>query len=123
MPEPGSDIGPASTPDTVTEALTQLGAEGYTADYQLRDGLLRASAAGTDVRPCPVTDAVVERMYRFEGPSDPGDEMVVFGILDPRTQVRGSLVSAFGSAADPEMLDQLTYLATKVDSGRHETGS
>lgn len=113
-----SSHGPESSPDTVTDALVQLAAEGYTADYQLHDGLLRPTASGTEARACPVSEAVVERMYRFEGPSDPGDEMVVFGIHDPKTGVRGSLVSAFGIAADPETLDQLTYLASKVDSDR-----
>ncbi|MDQ6696498.1 MAG: hypothetical protein M3Z46_03460 [Actinomycetota bacterium] len=117
---PDAATGPASTPDTVTGALAQLAAEGYTADYQLQGGVLRASALGPDVRACPVSEAVVERMYRFEGPSDPGDEMVVFGIRDPQTDVRGSLVSAFGMGADPDVLDQLTYLASSVDSGRHQ---
>jgi hypothetical protein len=118
MPDPVTD--PAATPDTVTAALRQLTAEGYTADYQLQGGVLRPSSAGADARECPVSEAVVERMYRFEGPSDPGDEMVVFGIRDPKTDVRGSLVSAFGMDADPEVLDQLTYLASSVDSDRHE---
>ncbi len=117
MPEPTD---PGATPDTVTDALTQLAAEGYTADYQLQGHVLRTSSVGPEAGACPVTEAVVERMYRFEGPSDPGDEMVVFGIRDPRSGVRGSLVSAFGMDADPEVLDQLTYLASSVDSDRHE---
>ena len=112
------DSVPAPTPDTVTEAVAQLTAEGYTADYQLQAGALRASSAGTAGPPCAMSDAVVERMYRFEGPSDPGDEMVVFGIRDPKSGVRGSLVSAFGMAADPEVLDQLTYLASAVEASR-----
>lgn len=118
MPDAATD--PPSTPDTVTDALAQLAAEGYTADYQLRGGMLRASSLGAETRACPISEAVVERMYRFEGPSDPGDEMVVFGIRDPKTDVRGSLVSAFGIGADPEMLDQLSYLASSVDSDRNE---
>src|SRR6476659_11242327 len=104
-----SSSGPESAPDTVTEALAQLAADGYTADYQLHGGMLRASASGAEARECPISEAVVERMYRFEGPSDPGDEMVVFGIRDPNTGVCGSLVSAFGLAAEPEVLDHLTY--------------
>ena len=54
-------------------------------------------------------------MYRFEGDSDPGDEMVVFGVHDTTNDVRGTLVSAFGLAADPENLGHLVYLASKVD--------
>ena len=100
------------SPDTVTEALQWLVADGYSADFQLVEGWLRHGADGPA---CAVTDAVVERMYRFEGDSDPGDEMVVFGIYDPVGEQRGTLVSAFGSAADPEVLEHLSYLAAKVD--------
>jgi hypothetical protein len=121
MSDPTRATGPASAPDTVTEALSQLVSEGYTADYQLRDGVLYPSPAGDGGGQCRVGDAVVERVYRFEGPSDPGDEMVVFGIRNPITDVRGTLVSAFGPAADPDVLDQLTYLASHVDADRRQT--
>lgn len=47
------------------------------------------------------------------GPSDPGDEMVVFGLLDPISGRRGVLASGFGPAADPDLLDHLTGLATR----------
>ena len=68
-------------PDTVTEATRLLESEGYTATITLIDGgVLRFSDVDT---PCGLEEAVVERMYRFEGDSDPGDEMVVFGLLFP----------------------------------------
>ena len=98
-------------PDTVTAAVTLLEADGYAADLILRDGVLMATTERTT---CAVDEAVVERMYRFEGASDPGDEMVVFGVHDPTNDVRGTLVSAFGPAADPENLVHLVYLAAKV---------
>lgn len=97
-------------PDTVVEALDLLRSEGYTAEYQLVDGCLRTA---DDDRACPTADAVVERVFRFEGPSDPGDEMVVFGLSDPVTGRRGVLASAFGPSADPEVLDHLTGLASR----------
>ena len=52
-------------------------------------------------------------MYRFEGPSDPGDEMIVFGLHDPATGIRGTLASAFGPSADPALADHLTDLARR----------
>ncbi|MEJ7584961.1 MAG: hypothetical protein WKF43_12990 [Acidimicrobiales bacterium] len=106
---------PAASPDTVTEATQMLEREGYDACvYLLDDGSLRF--AGTEPT-CPIDQAVVERMFRFEGDSDPGDEMVVFGLHYPAHDVRGTLVSAFGLAADPEALKHLTYIASKVESG------
>jgi len=102
-------------PDTVTEATMMLEAQGYdTPITMLDDGSLRF--AGVEAT-CSLEQAVVERMYRFEGDSDPGDEMVVFGLHYPAHDVRGTLVSAFGLAADPEALKHLTYIASKVESG------
>ena len=101
-------------PDTVTEATRLLASEGYAANVTLLDGgVLRFS--GVDAS-CGLDEAVVERMYRFEGDSDPGDEMVVFGLLFPREGVRGTLVSAFGMAADPDVMQHLTYIASQVEN-------
>lgn len=97
-------------PDTVTAAVQCLAGEGYTADFQLIGGALRCSARRNE---CAVETAVVERLYRFEGQSDPGDEMIVFGLHDPETDTRGTLASAFGPTADPEMLDHLVGLASR----------
>jgi hypothetical protein len=89
----------------VTEALEALREDGYTVDYQLVDGALHAEGGNA---PCPIDQAVVERFYRFEGPSDPGDQMIVFALCDPNTGVRGSLAAAYGVAADPDLYDHLT---------------
>lgn len=101
-------------PETVVEALDLLRSQGYETEFQLVDGALRCDAHDGS---CPATDAVVEHLFRFEGPSDPGDEMVVFGLLDPISGRRGVLASGFGPAADPELLDHLTGLATRFHRG------
>lgn len=93
-------------PDTVTEAVELLRSEGYTADFDVIEGVLRAEPGVA----CAVERAVVERLYRFEGPSDPGDEMIVFGLRDPATDTRGTLAVAFGLAADPEVTQHLADL-------------
>ena len=97
-------------PDTVVDALRLLREQGYEIEFQLVDGHLRCDA---DDRACPASDVVVEKLYRFEGPSDPGDEMVVFGLRDPVTDRRGVLASGFGPAADPELVDHLVGLAKR----------
>jgi hypothetical protein len=98
------------SPDTVTEALALLRAEGYDHEFQLVDGHLTCGPANVS---CSIADATVDRLYRFEGPSDPGDEMIVFGLSDPATGTRGVLASAFGPSADPELLDHLVGLSQR----------
>jgi hypothetical protein len=99
------------SPDTVTEAVRQLKAEGYELDVQLIGGQLVWGHSGTT---CPVDVAEVDRLYRFEGESDPGDEMVVFAVRNPGTGLQGVLASAFGPAADPETLDHLVGLSQRA---------
>lgn len=100
-------------PETVVDALNLLRSEGYDTEYRLADGHL---ACDDPDAACAVGDAVVERLFRFEGPSDPGDEMVVFGLRDPATGRRGVLASAFGPAADPDVLDHLVGLASRFSA-------
>lgn len=97
-------------PDTVTEALAMLRAEGYDHEFELVDGQLRCGSADVS---CSVGDATVDRLFRFEGLSDPGDQMIVFGLSDPGTGTRGVLASAFGPSADPELLDHLVGLSQR----------
>ncbi|QXC59476.1 hypothetical protein KSP35_13835 [Aquihabitans sp. G128] len=98
------------SPDTVTDAVKLLAAEGYGEDFELVGGVLQW---GDRQATCTVGDVQVERLYRFEGPSDPGDEMIVFGLYDPASDTRGTLASGFGPSADPEVLDHLVGLTTR----------
>jgi hypothetical protein len=100
-------------PTTVTEALAELAADGYGDDLRL-DGLtLHCNVCG---RTHPADAAEVERVLRFEGPSDPGDEMMVLGLRCPHCGAKGSLATAFGIDADPDLAQAFVYLA---DRARH----
>ena len=102
------------SPDTVTEAVTLLTRDGYDAEFRFDGGSVRCDCCGSVH---PTTDADVERVYRFEGASDPGDEAIVLGLRCPRCGARGSVVSAFGPDADPALAEAFTYLAAKA---RHD---
>lgn len=97
-------------PDTVTQAIAFLRSEGYDLEFDLIDGQLRHEQACVS---CDAEEAVVEKLFRFEGPSDPGDEMVVVGLLDPRSGKRGYFASAFGMAADPEVVEHIVGFASR----------
>jgi hypothetical protein len=98
------------TPDTVTEALALLAAEGYTEDFRLRaGGIGHADRAESH----PVTTAVVDHTFRFEGPSDPADEAIVLGVRCPEWGCKGVIVSAFGPDAEPEQAELLVALTRR----------
>jgi hypothetical protein len=94
-------------PTTVLDAVNTLAADGFGASFFLRDGSLRCDACGTGHT---VKQAEVLRVYRFEGPSDPDEEAVVYALRCPVCGAGGTLVSSFGPGADPELADHLVML-------------
>jgi hypothetical protein len=97
-------------PETVTEAIRQLEAQGYDANFRIDAAGVHCGACGTGHMP---ERLVVTEMARFEGNSDPGDEEVVFAVECPDCGAKGIVVSAYGSAADPEVFEILTRLTKR----------
>lgn len=85
--------------DTVTEAMADLKNLGYTIDFSIlvdKECLICHQTA-TVLSP---EDFEIDCFYRFEGDSDPGDEMIVYAISSNKTSSKGIVVSAFGVYAD-----------------------
>lgn len=86
-------------PDTVSEAVALLTDLGYDVDLKLcPEGLLDATTGNAH----PLATAVVDHEFRFEGPSDPGDEAIVLGVTCTEWGRKGVVVSAYGPDADPD---------------------
>jgi hypothetical protein len=78
---------------TVTEATRQLQADGYTGNwYADGSGRLVCGECGAEFDPGDVT---VDEVLRFEGQSDPDDEMIVFAVRGPCGH-RGIFSAAYG---------------------------
>ncbi len=88
------------SPSTVTEAVNLLAADGYTADLGLYE-----DSPHTEHDP---NRFMIERVFRFEGESDPADEAIVIGVFCPECDARGTVVSAYGHGADPALLARLS---------------
>lgn len=92
--------------DTVTAAITGLRERGYTLDFNQKGNCLECM--GDNFHP---EDFEIAEVHRFEGPTDPADEAVVYAIKGKNGQ-KGILVDGFGISADPlsqEMLKKLAY--------------
>lgn len=100
-----------SSAGTVTEAVAQLMADGYGDDLRIVEGQLKCGNCDAIHDPAAVE---VDRVLRFEGPSDPADEAIVLALRCPECDTLGSLVSAFGPDADPRLAEAFVYLASKA---------
>jgi hypothetical protein len=106
----------ADAPATVLDAVNLLEAEGFGASFLIRSEGLQCGACG-DLH--DVSKAEVVRVYRFEGPSDPDEEAVVYAIRCPLCDKGGTLVSGFGPGADPEVTDRLVMLDERFRNHPH----
>jgi hypothetical protein len=92
---------------TVSEVINELKKEGYTVDFNLKENCLECHGNYLQLFP---DEFEIDKSYRFEGPSDPADEAVVFAISSEKYDVKGILVNGYGVYSEPltqEMIEAL----------------
>ena len=88
---------------TVTEVLDKLRAEGYLEDFNLQQNCLVCRRANYSVFH---DEFVIDRVFRFEGNSDPADEATVYAISSPKYGIKGVLVNGAGIYSE-SMTDEM----------------
>jgi hypothetical protein len=83
---------------TVTETMAWLEQRGYTYDFNLDNDCI--SYDGGQKRLSP-DEFNIDKIFRFEGPTDPGDENVIYAISSEEHGIKGVLMNAFGTYSDP----------------------
>lgn len=85
--------------ETVSEAMNDLAKRGYTTDFKLMadKDCLMCHQTVTELSP---EDFEIDETYRFEGETDPGDEMIVHAISSTKHNMKGLIVNGYGTYAD-----------------------
>ena len=97
---------------TITEALEQLKAQGYTLDLTIEQNNFKS---GEDH--FAADDFEIVDLYRYEGETDPGDETTVYALASA-TGVKGTLVTAYGAAEDEVAVETLKRLHYKYQRSK-----
>jgi hemerythrin-like domain-containing protein len=98
---------------TVTEALNDLFDRGYQIDFSIpkdEDCIYCHKSA----RRLSADEFVIDEVHRFEGDTDPGDEMIVYAISSIKGDLKGTLVNAYGIYADYNQSKIVEKLQRKV---------
>jgi len=88
---------------TVTEVINMLRRDGYAEDFNLQKNCLVCQNGNYSVFH---NEFVIDKVYRFEGDSDPADEATVYAISSPKYGIKGVLVNGTGIYSD-EMTDEM----------------
>ena len=94
--------------DTLVEAINDLKARGYTHDFNIQEEVIECSHSGKRLSH---HEFEITETHRFEGDSDPGDEMILYAI-ESKDGSKGTLVNAFGMYADnisSDLVRKLTF--------------
>ncbi len=95
------------TMTTLSEITNLLKKGVYTFDFNLKKNCLECGGNLLKIFP---GEFMVDKHYRFEGPSDPGDEAIVYAISSPKYNLKGVLVNGYGissSSITNEMIKAL----------------
>ena len=102
--------------ETVTDALTRLRADGYTADFSATaQGDLACEGCSLTMHP---TDVQVDQTLRFEGDTNPDDQDILFAI-QCACGCKGTYSAAYGPATPPDDAAVLRQLAHATHPHEH----
>ena len=97
------------TYDTVSEAVNGLKSRGYTIDFNFSvDGII---CHETPVSLMP-SEFVITEVHRYEGPSDPADEAVVYAIESMHGH-KGVLVNGYGVSSEAMSAEMVKKLSVR----------
>ncbi|RYY31472.1 MAG: phosphoribosylpyrophosphate synthetase [Chitinophagaceae bacterium] len=82
---------------TLSETINGLKSEGYDTDFNIKDDCIVCGNTGSVLSPA---DFEIDKVYRFEGDSNPDDESIVYAISSPKFRMKGTLVNGYGISAD-----------------------
>jgi hypothetical protein len=83
--------------DTLSEAISGLKNEGYTLDFNIQDDCLVCHQSHVTLSP---DDFEIDKVYRFEGATNPEDQSILYAISSKNADVKGVLVNGYGISSD-----------------------
>ena len=82
---------------TLFQTINALKVDGYSLDFNIRQDRIVCHQTNTVLSP---EDFEIDKLYRFEGASNPDDQSVLYAISSSKFGVKGLLVNGYGISAD-----------------------
>lgn len=97
---------------TLSETINGLIKLGYIHDFNIHEECIVCHHANVKLSP---SDFQIEKVYRFEGESNPDDQSILYVISSPKFNIKGTLVNGYGISADEETSKVIEKLLTHTN--------
>ncbi|MEP7197095.1 MAG: cupin domain-containing protein [Saprospiraceae bacterium] len=94
---------------TLSETLNALMKLGYTHDFNVHEENLLCNQTKSILHP---EDFQIDKVYRFEGESNPDDQSIVYAISSTKIEMKGTLVDGYGLSSDEQTTKLIERLQT-----------
>ncbi|WP_353549915.1 phosphoribosylpyrophosphate synthetase [Sediminibacterium sp. KACHI17] len=94
--------------DSLSTAINDLAAKGYTTDFNLAFDQIKCASTGICLLPSQFT---IVAHHRFEGDTDPSNSSILYVIESLDQTLKGTLINAYGAYSDAlsdEMIRKLS---------------
>ncbi|SEV79686.1 phosphoribosylpyrophosphate synthetase [Kaistella antarctica] len=99
---------------TLSETINGLVKIGYIHDFNIHEECIVCHQANVKLSP---TEFQIDKVYRFEGESNPDDQSILYVISSPKFNIKGTLVNGYGISSDQEtekVIEKLLTHATPI---------
>lgn len=97
---------------TLSETINGLKKEGYDFDFNIQEDCVVCHGANMRLSP---EEFEIDKVFRFEGESDPADEAILYAISSSKHDVKGVLVNGYNISAEPASSSLISKLSTHPD--------
>ena len=101
--------------ESFSDAIQRLGQRGFTHGLKAEGGRLCDLVTGEFFDPELLT---IDEVVRFEGDSDPDEQVVLFALRSPQGGALGTYSAVFGPSTPPEDGDVVRRLGAKGEGSR-----
>lgn len=82
---------------TLSETMNGLKKEGYTTDFNIPEEYLVYCQADRRLSP---DDFKIDKVFRFEGETNPDDQSILYAISSPKFDIKGLLINGYGISSE-----------------------
>ncbi|MGO4771221.1 hypothetical protein ACEN2I_06125 [Flavobacterium sp. W22_SRS_FK3] len=87
--------------DSLITVLAEIERLGFTSQFEINGKIMASLKTDDQFTPSQIK---IAHFYRFEGESSPDDSSIMYAI-ETNTNEKGTLIDAYGTAADPATAD------------------